>query len=140
MDKITIVLQDKTTIENIAKDPEVQIKIKDAILDRIGRRALKIANVTNEILRAAKSEIRDQFLKGSSFYTLELKDDWKIAIRTQARTEFQEMVNKELENIRIEFRHELHERKKAILKEIEDIDTESILREVAWKVISKKFQ
>lgn len=140
MDKITIVLQDKKTIETLAKDPEVQIKIKDAIIDMIGRRALKIANVTNEILRAAKSEVRDQFMEGRSFYTPELKEEWKTSIRSQARIEFQAMVDEELQEMRTEFRNELHKRKKEILKEIEDIDTESIIREVAWKVISNKFK
>ena len=140
MDKITIFLQDKTTIEDLVKDPEMQIKIKDAILDKIGRMALKITNVTNDIIRAAKSEIRDQFLKECSFYTPELKDEWETVVRSQAHTEFQEMVNKELKELRIEFRHELHERKEAILKEIEDLDIESIIRDVAEKVIREKFK
>lgn len=140
MDKITIVLQDKTTIEELAKSPEVQIRIKDAIIDKIGRRALKIANVTNEMIRAAKSEVRDQFLKRCLFSTPELKDEWKKAIRAQARSEFHDMVNKDLEEMRIVFKHELNERKKSILKEIENTDIESIIREVAWKVIRDKFQ
>lgn len=140
MDKITIVLQDKTTIEDLAKSPEVQIRIKDAIIDKIGRRALKIANVTNEMIRAAKSEVRDHFLKGCSSYSPELKDEWKKLIREQARSEFQDMVNKDLQEMRIVFKHELNERKKSILIEIENTDIESIIREVALKVIRDKFQ
>ena len=50
MDKITIILQDKETIKELAKDPDVQIKIKDAVIDGIGKRASKIANLSDDII------------------------------------------------------------------------------------------
>lgn len=38
MGKIILVLQDKETIKELAKDENVQIKIKDAIVDSIAKR------------------------------------------------------------------------------------------------------
>ena len=61
MDKITISLQDKETIKELAKDPDVQIKIKNAVLDGIGKRALKLSNLSDEIISIMERDIRDYF-------------------------------------------------------------------------------
>lgn len=61
MDKITIILQDKETIKELAKDPDVQIKIKDAVIDGIGKRASKIANLSDDIIHKLEEDIRNYF-------------------------------------------------------------------------------
>ena len=138
--KLTIVLNDKDTLMELAKDPEVQIKIKDAILDKIGRRALKIANVTNEALEAAKEEVRKIFFTECGWYTPELKSEWKALISKEAKKEFESMVREELSAMRVEIKQMLKDRKEEIKAQIEVIDVEDIIREVAEKVIREKFK
>ena len=62
MDKITILLQDITTISELAKDPEVQIKIKDAIIDGVKRRSLKSMQIIEDKLHR---ELYDPWRRGA---------------------------------------------------------------------------
>ena len=102
MDRISIILQDKTTIEELAKDPEVQIKIKDAIVDAIGKRSLKLMNANAEIRNAVstvstaiRSEIESQFCDTSS-WTKHLKSTYKDLIHKEAAMEFNKLVEQEV--------------------------------------------
>lgn len=94
MDRISIILQDKTTIEELAKDPEVQIKIKDAIVDALGKRSLKLMNANAEISDAVrtvseliKKEIINQYCDGTG-WSKTLKPEYKKLIADKAATEF----------------------------------------------------
>lgn len=138
MDKITILLQDKQTIENLAADPEVQIRIKDAILDGIGKRAAKISNVTNAIISASKKEIQREFFNET--YRFELKEEWKRAIKEQARTAFNELVNEELQKGSNEIKENVRVWKADVLKKLKEYNIEKDIRDVAELVIRDKFK
>lgn len=73
MDKITILLQDKQTIEKLAADPDVQIRIKDAILDGLAKRYVKTSNVVKDLLDNARAEMRKELFTG--IYNNILKDE-----------------------------------------------------------------
>lgn len=45
----------------MAKDPDVQIKIKDAVIDGIGKRSSKIANLSDDIIHKLEEDIRNYF-------------------------------------------------------------------------------
>lgn len=102
MDRISIILQDKTTIEELAKDPEVQIKIKDAIVDALGKRSLKLMNANAEISKAVSTvstaisrEVKDMFCENVS-WTTTLKDTYKDQIHREAASMFNKLVEQEV--------------------------------------------
>ena len=70
MDKISLILQDKKTIEELAKDPEVQIRIKDAIVDALGKRSLKLMNANAEINNAVSTVSKAISKEASQFHLL----------------------------------------------------------------------
>ena len=100
MDKITISLQDKETIKELAKDPDVQIKIKNAVLDGIGKRALKIANLSDEIISIMETDIRNYFTEDAKRSFLinskVLKPEFKELIHEEANKAFYNIAEKEL--------------------------------------------
>lgn len=102
MDRISIILQDKTTIEELAKDPEVQIKIKDAIVDALGKRSLKLMNANAEISNAISTistaisrEVEDMFCERGA-WSKTLRSTYKDLIRREASEEFNKLVEQEV--------------------------------------------
>ena len=89
MDRLTIVLGDKTTIEELAKDPEVQIKIKDAIIEGIGRKCVKVAMSSKE-LKAAVQRVDEVAAKAFKEKFLE-KGGWG-GFSDKLTPEYQEIV------------------------------------------------
>lgn len=89
MDRLTIVLGDKTTIEELAKDPEVQIKIKDAIIEGIGRKCVKVAMSSKE-LKAAVQRVDEVAAKAFKEKFLE-KGGWG-GFSNKLTPEYQEIV------------------------------------------------
>ena len=143
--RITILLQDEDLLKGLLKDPDVLVKIKNSVIDRLGKRAVKIANVDTEILNSAKKEIESHFfffVSGARSYykQLELKDKFKMQFRDVANKEFQTVMLDELAALRTEYKYFLEERKKELMKKISEIDIESIIREVAEEVIKEKFK
>lgn len=90
MDKLTIVLSDKTTVSELAKDPDVSIKIKDAILDGVMRRLNPIAN-------AIAHSVLDEVLVKNNWgsYSEKLNEKWQKVLRFKVA----EVVSTELESI-----------------------------------------
>lgn len=137
MDKLTVVLQDRTTIENLVKDPDVQIRVKNAVIDQLGKRALKLSNVTDDILAEAKKNLNEEFLVSKSYYK-ELKKEYKKKIRQEARIAFGDMVREELDLMKSEIRMALMDKKAEMLEQINNINLETIIIEVAEEVIKQK--
>ncbi len=138
MDKIIIVLQDKQTIEKLAADPEVQIRIKDSIIDGIGKRSAKLLNITNDIVNSAKREIKTEFF-GSSWgnvFTIE----YKKLIKEQAKSELNHLVSEELKECSKEINNAIRSWRSEILKKLEEYDIEKDICEVAEKVIIEKLK
>ena len=72
MNRINIFLNDKEIIEQIAKDPEVQIKIKNAILEGAIKRVAKLKEGISE--QIAKT-LKDEMCKSSG---------WSLSMQIQA--------------------------------------------------------
>lgn len=138
MDKITFLLQDRQTIEKLAADPEVNIRIKDAILDGIGRRAVKFNNITSTLISAAQKEIKQEFFGDT--WRDNLKDEYKNIIRNRAKEEFNRLVNEELGKCSIELNKAIKSWKSEVLKKLKEYDIEKDIREVAELVIRNKFK
>ena len=139
--KLTIVLNDKDTLMELAKDPEMQIRVKDAVIDAIGKRALKIANIADTIIADAKKELKDEFFAKDSWGRASgLKPELAQYVRSEARIEFNNMIADELSKLRNEIKQYFTIRKLEIKDKMENINIESIIREVAEDVIRNKFK
>ena len=144
MDKITIILQDKETIKELAKDPDVQIKIKDAVIDGIGKRASKIANLSDDIIHKLEEDIRNYFTEtDNSMWNRRnvLKPEFKELIHKEANNAFYLSVNKELLDMHKIINERLDEIKIRIMDKINNgLNLEQIVSDAAEKVIREKLK
>lgn len=144
MDKITIILQDKETIKELAKDPDVQIKIKDAVLDGIGKRASKIANLSDDIIHKLEEDIRNYFTEtDNSMWNRRnvLKPEFKELIHKEANNAFNLYVSKELLDMHKIINERLDEMKLIIMDRITNgLNLEKIVSDAAEKVIREKLK
>lgn len=144
MDKITIILQDKETIKELAKDPDVQIKIKDAVIDGIGKRASKIANLSDDIIHKLEEDIRNYFTEtDNSMWNRRnvLKPEFKELIRKEANNAFNLSVSKELLDMHKIINNRLDEIKTIIMDRITNgLNLEKIVSDAAEKVIREKLK
>lgn len=144
MDKITIILQDKETIKELAKDPDVQIKIKDAVIDGIGKRASKIANLSDDIIHKLEEDIRNYFTEiDNSMWKKRnvLKPEFKELIRKEANNAFNLSVSKELLDMHKIINNRLDEIKTIIMDRITNgLNLEKIVSDAAEKVIKEKLK
>lgn len=144
MDKITIILQDTETIKELAKDPDVQIKIKDAVLDGIGKRASKIANLSDDIIHKLEEDIRNYFTEtDNSMWNRRnvLKPEFKELIHKEANNAFNLNVSKELLDMHKIINERLDEMKLIIMDRITNgLNLEKIVSDAAEKVIREKLK
>lgn len=144
MDKITIILQDKETIKELAKDPDVQIKIKDAVIDGIGKRASKIANLSDDIIHKLEEDIRNYFTESDNSMWKKrnvLKPEFKELIRKEANNAFNLSVSKELLDMHKIINNRLDDIKAIIMDRINNgLNLEQIVSDAAEKVIKEKLK
>lgn len=144
MDKITIILQDKETIKELAKDPDVQIKIKDAVIDGIGKRATKIANLSDDIIHKLEEDIRNYFTeseKSTWGFNKVLKPEFKELIHKEANNAFSLSVSEELLDMHKIINERLDEIKLIIMDRITNgLNLEKIVSDAAEKVIREKLK
>ena len=145
MDKITISLQDKETIKELAKDPDVQIKIKNAVLDGIGKRALKLSNLSDEIISIMERDIRDYFTEDAKGRFLinskVLKPEFKELIHEEASKAFYNVAEEELFEMQQIIKNRVDEIKLSIMDTITNrLNLEKIVSDAAEKVIREKLR
>lgn len=148
MNKISISLQDKDIINELAQDEQMQIRIKDAIIDGITKRAAKsmnvnvdIKNTVKEIAAAASAELARQFVTGD-FYRKHLKEEWAKIIREQCIEEINTVVEEEfkenLEDIRQRLNDRLDEWKVTIERRLSEFDIKKAVEQVATLEIRRR--
>lgn len=122
MDKLTIVLSDKTTVAELAKDPDVSIKIKDAILDGVMRRLNPIANAV------AHSVINEVLAKNNwGHYTDKLNEKWEKVVRFKVA----EVVSNEFESA---IREEVQKAKMEVLNRLKfELNIENLVEQIVSK-------
>lgn len=65
--KLTILLNDKDLLSELIKDKDVQVRIKDAVIDGIGRRAVKLINAHDDFKSGIKRAVRDMIFDKKSW-------------------------------------------------------------------------
>ena len=150
MDKISILLQDKEVIAELAKDPEVQIRIKDAIIDGIGKRAVKLMNANAEILGITK-RVGDSIAKeietimfDNDRYNKRLKEVYTDRIKCLVDGEFDKMIRQQIKERLLDVSKEIDSEtlmwRLSIKQKIEKADFETIVREEIDKILSRKLR
>ena len=134
--KINLFLQDKALIAELAKDPEVQIKIKNAILEGAIKRTTKLKE---GIASQIANELKNELLKPSQWSSY-LKDEYKELIKKDAKNAVSELVTSEIKDLADEVRRKTNYYKGLILSKLEDMDIEKIIREEVRKAVDAKFK
>lgn len=136
MNKLTLLLQDKEVIAEIAKDPEVQIKIKDAIVDGVVRRFSKSSSIIlEESVRALKEEIFER-----SYYYNTLNDKYKEIIKKTATDVVANLVRKESKILNDIVANKFELYKMMIISKLEAVDVDDMIRAEIRKAVNEKFK
>lgn len=133
MNKITLLLQDKETVLELAKEPEVKIKIADAIVDGVKKRSMKnFADIEYRI----KKEFQNLLFDGS----------WSTKFREEHHKKIKEGLKPIIDDIIKDAQTSCFERiNKSFIEislmaeeKIKELDIEMIIREEARNVIEQK--
>ncbi len=136
MNKLDLFLNNKEMIAEIAKDPEVQIKIKDAILDGAIKRVAKLKEgISSQIAEELKRE-----LCKPSQWSLMLKDEVKETIKRNAQHAVESLVMSEVKELGAIVQKETNYYKGLIMAKLEDVDIDKIIREEVRKAVNEKFK
>lgn len=96
--KVKVIINGKDTIERIAADPDCRIRIKDALVDQVAKRALKAINAElSGVIHDAADEVVNKmtnpeednglFVRRENTYWPELSDDLIAKIKKAVRDE-----------------------------------------------------
>lgn len=111
---VKIMLNDKSSIEELAKDPEVQVRIKTAIVDEIGKRAAKAAQAALD--KSVENAVRlamDKFLRDKPNDVVKRCDTWGyITLSDKVKEAIQNAVNSKLTIAAFEYVDKLPENEK----------------------------
>jgi len=130
---IKIMLNKDEEIKELSKDPEVQFKIKAAIIDGVGARAVKavqkeLANDINEAVRKA--------VYGRGF---ELKDSVKKDIETYVEKAVDHAITTKLCDImNKEFHSIVRKKAESFVDKIDCMDITSIVEKMAKDILERK--
>ena len=149
MNKVSIVLQDKQIINELVNDPDFEIRIKDSIIDGIGKRAVKlmdanttIKGVVEKISTAISDEMVKKVFTTDSYYRKKFREEIQERIEQEVSGEFEKCLSNEVRKLRdsleSEFREELKQMKKEVSRKLESVDVESLVRKEARDVIEEK--
>lgn len=139
--KLVLVLNDKETIQELALDKDVRIRIKDAIVDNIGRRTIKLINIDDDVKAAIRRQIHNDIFTGT--YTNSLKDEIKDAIRKTVNEQMRSVVNEAIRKAQEEVSKEINEEigffKERAVAHLEMYDFNKPIKEAIDKEVKKRF-
>lgn len=137
MNKFTLLLQDKEVIKELACDPEIQIKIKNSIVDEVKRRASKgIDAVMNDVIKQVESEL----FENVGYFGKRLKPGIQKLLEKNIEDIVTESVLDKKQEIARTISESMDEYRAAIRLHLSEIDINQILREEAAKIIERKFR
>ena len=147
---VKIMLNDRDAILELAKDPEVEAKVKAAIVDEVGKRAAKAAQAAlgTAIANAVGQEMRKFEMPSrrdpNSLFT---QDTWGIvtlkpAVVSQIREHVRAELTRQVWDAVDEF-PEKEEIRKELRRQVDFVksaDVNKMLRESVEKVVKDKFK
>lgn len=131
---VKIMLNKDEEIKELAKDPEVQVKIKAAIIDGIGTRAVKA--VQKELTRDIDEAARRAVYKGNTF---NLKDSVREEIekRVEQAVDYA-IVSKLCDIMEKEFYSRLRKKADEYAAEIDKMDVAPIVEKKVKEILERK--
>lgn len=135
MNKLTLLLNDKEIIAEIAKDPDVRIKIKDAIADGIKRRMSKGLDLVTDKLR---DEMKDELFDRT--WSSHLKPQYSNMLREEAVKCVRSVIKDDLNSFERLVKEEFDNFKSLVRIKIENIDMDEIIRKETERVIVSKLE
>jgi hypothetical protein len=147
---VKIMLNDKDAILELAKDPEVEAKVKAAIVDEVGKRAAKAAQAA---LGAAIADVVDQEIRKFTMPSrrdpnnLFTQNTWgnvtlKPEVVQKIRDHVREELTRQVWDVVDEF-PEREEVRKELRKQVDFVksaDVNKMLRESVERVVKEKFK
>lgn len=135
MNRLTLILQDKSVIAELAKDEEVKIRIADAVIDGVRKRSSKIMDgISDNISREIASQIYER-----NSWTKTLKPEIKVAIAKEATTVVRDLVREETKSIREEAIEKLRGIRVDLIETLNSIDLEKLVEKHVRIIIREKF-
>lgn len=100
--KLTILLNDKDLIPELIKDKDVQVRIKDAVIDGIGRRAVKLINAQDDFKSGIKRAVRDMIFDKESWgnkFSIEFEPIIQNEIKSCLENYIKKSMSKHIDNV-----------------------------------------
>ena len=144
---VKMMFNDKEAVLELAKDPEVQVKIKTAIVDEAAKRAAKaIQAALNSTIEDAVNLAMVRFLKGKPNDVVKRCDMWdRIVLSDKLMKAIQDAVDTKLTIAAFEYPEKFPENKelkKAIQRQIDyvnKVDMEKMIRESIDRLVKERF-
>ena len=146
---IKMMLNDKSAIEELAKDPEIQMRIKDAIVDDIAKRAAKAAEAAlNKTISAAVEEAMHRFMTtymGSADVIKSVSAYGSITLSDKLKKKIQDQVDTALTYAAFDYAEKFPENdelKKALQRQVDHAnkaDVDKMIRESVDRIVADKF-
>lgn len=135
MNKLTLILQDKETIAEIAQDESVKIRIADAIIDGIRKRSSKVVEgISLNITRQLEDEIYDK-----GMWSRNLSEKVRKKISKEASSIVSDLVREETSTLHDQVKKELKELRSDMQKQIEEMNIEPIIEKYVRQIVREKF-
>lgn len=135
---VKLMLNKDKEIKRLAQDPEVQIRIKEAIVDAIAKRAVKALD-SGEIRKAIDETVKTTLLKDKPSWQPPLKENIAKRVETAAKDALDDRLHEilvdALPGYEVKFRQILDER----LKEIEKLDFADMAQRAVNRYVTAKF-
>lgn len=147
---VKMMFNDKEAVLELAKDPEVQAKIKAAIVDEVAKRAAKAARAAleNSIEEAVNLEVdrfnfpsarnpNNWFTRDNAWHRLTLKPDVREKIRDHVRAVLSEQMDTIVSSL-----PEMDEVRRELAKQVANVkgmNVEEMLKAEIERVVRKKF-
>lgn len=130
--KITIMLGDKDAILELAQDPDVQIKVKDAIAAAAAKMAGKgINDALPDLVEKVAEQIDAEVLVRRSSYNYSLSDKYKKLIKDEVDKAVNKIITDAVEEAMQTYHDEITEKieryKEYLEERMEGIDIDSIV-------------
>lgn len=135
MNKLTLILQDKATIAEIAQDESVKIRIADAIIDGIRKRSSKVMEgITLKITKQLVEEFYER-----DMWSSRLSEKVRIKISEEASSIVSDIVREETSKLHDQVMKELKELRADMQKRIETMNVEPFIEKYVRQIVREKF-
>lgn len=92
--KLTILLNDKDLLSELIKDKDVQVRIKDAVIDGIGRRAIKLINNHEDFKSGIKIAVRNMIFDRTRY--VKFSEVFEPLIQSEVQKHLEDYIKKSM--------------------------------------------